>query len=122
MVELIAIGDALPPAAALLAKGPTPLSTMTWLLNMLPRRRQLVTASGLSERLPIMRRMAAPANPWACGTATVNPLPQQCKVSRFSDDIYLTAIISRAPFFTGHSPLPDRAHGFNIFALANQNA
>ena len=35
MVELIAIGDALPPAAALLAKGPTPLSTMTWLLNML---------------------------------------------------------------------------------------
>ena len=24
-----------PPAAALLAKGPTPLSTMTWLLNML---------------------------------------------------------------------------------------
>ena len=35
MVELIAIGDALPSAAALLAKGPTPLSTMTWLLNML---------------------------------------------------------------------------------------
>ena len=35
MVELIAIGDALPPAAAVLAKGPTPLSTMTWLLNML---------------------------------------------------------------------------------------
>ena len=35
MFEVIAIGDALPPAAAVLAKSPTPLSTMTWLLNML---------------------------------------------------------------------------------------
>lgn len=35
MVELIAIGDALPPAAILLANEPTPLSTMTWLVNLL---------------------------------------------------------------------------------------
>lgn len=42
MVELIAIGDALPPAAMRLFKTPAPISTMTWLVNLLtptPRTR-----------------------------------------------------------------------------------
>lgn len=35
MVELIAIGDAMPPAAMPLFKTPAPISTMTWLINLL---------------------------------------------------------------------------------------
>jgi acyl-CoA thioesterase len=40
MVELIAIADALPPAAAKLLDRPVPLSSMTWLLNILTPRPQ----------------------------------------------------------------------------------
>ena len=38
MVELIAIADCLPPAALKLLGGPAPLSSMTWLLNILGPR------------------------------------------------------------------------------------
>ncbi len=40
MVELIAIGDALPPAAMPLFKTPAPISTMTWLVNLLTPKPQ----------------------------------------------------------------------------------
>jgi hypothetical protein len=35
MVELVAIGDALPPAAMALFEQPGPISSMTWMLNIL---------------------------------------------------------------------------------------
>jgi acyl-CoA thioesterase len=35
MVELVAIADCLPPAALKLVGGPAPVSSMTWILNVL---------------------------------------------------------------------------------------
>ena len=79
--------------------GPTPLSTMTWALNMLtPTLETRDGWCGLSVRLRTTPKMAAPANQRACGTARVNPLQQRCKASHCSGDAYFVAIISRAPF------------------------
>ena len=72
MVQLMAVADALPPAAfKLLGKDPAPISSLTWIVNLLTPAP--ATTDGwwlLSRRRPTTRSTAARASRWRCGTPT----------------------------------------------------